>query len=91
MLVRVAGVLRALAWALSALRNLLIVTADVIESLGLNQDIDTLLWISLIFCLATRRFKTLGTVVAIIIFVSPTGKVVQQAWNIASDTLEDPE
>ncbi len=71
MLVRVAGLLRTLSWFLQAVSNLLLILADLIENLGLNQDIDTVTWLFLVFCLVTRRFAVLFSLVGAIVVTSP--------------------
>ncbi len=76
MLVRVAGLLRALASGLDILRNILLVLADLVEGLGLSQDLDPLIWIFLLFCLYTRRFLVLVSLVLIIVLTPP-------AWQTA--------
>ena len=85
MLVRAAGILRALAWVLQAVRNILLVCADVVETLGLNQDVDTVIWIFLIFLLVTRRFSVLGALVALIIFTSPVWYALKSASDKATN------
>ena len=79
MLVRIAGVLRALASFFRIIQNTLVVLAELIENLGINSDIDTLIWLLLLFCLVTRRFVLLFTIVGVIVLTSPVWYVVTLA------------
>jgi len=69
--VRLGSFLRAVGYALELVAHLLYVAADVLEQIGLSQDVDTYLWISLVVCLYFRKFSLFFGVVVIIVVSSP--------------------
>ena len=68
---RLAGILRAIAYGLETLADTLSICADILEQLGLSQDVDTLLWALLLLCLLTRRFQLFFSIVLFVTVSSP--------------------
>ncbi len=71
MLVRVSGLLRLVGWVLETGPSACYVAADISGQVGLNQDLDALLWIPLLFCVLTRRFVWLFAIVCLVLCGSP--------------------
>ena len=76
---RVSSLLRAAAYFFQCVVNALTIFADILEQLGLCQDVDTLLWIVLIFCLVKRRFTLLFSIVGLVVVSAPV-------WNISGSS-----
>ena len=77
MLVRVAGVLRALAYVAQLANQICLIGADIAESAGFNSDVDTLIWLFLLFCVVTRRFSLFFSLIALIVFSSPVWQALK--------------
>ena len=81
---RVAALIRVISAILRYIANGLSVLAEVLEQLGLSQDLDTLIWIFLLVCLVKRRFGLLFSVLGIVIVSSPV-------WNRRSSPEDSEE
>ena len=68
---RVAGILRAIAYLLETVADTVTICADILEQLGLSQDVDTFLWFILLVCLVTRRFQLFFSIVIFVTVSSP--------------------
>ena len=68
---RLAGILRAISFGLETLADTLTICADILEQLGLSQDVDTFLWFILLLCLVTRRFQLFFSIVVFVTVSSP--------------------
>ncbi len=81
---RVSALIRVIAALLRYIANALTVLAEVLEQLGLSQDLDTLIWVFLVVCLVKRRFGLLFSVLGIVIVSSPV-------WNRRSSSEDSEE
>ena len=69
--VRVGGVGQAMAYRLETMAETGTICADILEQLGLSQDVDTFLWFILLACLVTRRFQLFFSIVVFVTVSSP--------------------
>ena len=74
MLIRGAGLLRFIGAIIHWASETCYVAADIIEHSGANPDLDTVLWLLLLYCILARKFTWFFGAVALIVFGSPV-------WN----------